>query len=75
MNTVKQVRKAGRVARLEGELVAQRGLVQVYKQQVEGLLMLEKQLIERLAALGVRVRYDKGHVVFEAAGGGSVLPR
>jgi len=63
---IRSIKKKGIIKRQEDELLALRKLNQTYKQQVDSLLELNKQMIEKLAGLGIRVRVERAGVAFEA---------
>lgn len=48
------------------ELAGLRNLNQTYKQQIDSLLALNKQMIEKLAGLGIKVIVERTGVKFEA---------
>ena len=64
-STKHSIQKQGKVARLQAEVIALQGLNKVLKEQVDSLLALEKQMVQKLAALGIRVKVERQGVVFE----------
>lgn len=63
----RSLRKLGEVKRLEAQLIAERGLTKIYKEQVDSMLTLNKEMVKKLAAMGVKVVVSRAGVTFEAA--------
>lgn len=62
----KSLAKKGKLQRQDSQISALKELNQTYKQQIDSLLALNKQMIEKLAGLGIRVKIDRAGVSFEA---------
>ena len=64
--TFKSGRKRTRIQSLQAELVAVKGLVDLEKTQVARLSELVQKLVTKLAGLGLKVKFEKGELIFEA---------
>lgn len=65
-SNTRSMAKLGKLQRQDAQLSALKELNKTYKQQIDSLLALNKQMIEKLAGLGIRVRVEKTGVSFEA---------
>lgn len=63
--STRSLRKKTFRQRADDELAGLRNLNQTYKQQIDSLLTLNKQMIEKLAGLGIRVVVERSGVKFE----------
>ena len=59
-------RKRSHLSQQADKVASLAALLDTYCQQLDSLLALNKQMIEKLAALGIRVRVEKTGVKFEA---------
>ena len=62
----RKLRKLGENKKLQAEILAHKGYNRILKEQVDSLLVLNKQLIEKFAAMGIRVKVEKQGVSYEA---------
>jgi len=58
--------KKGVLKRQNNQLAGLENLNQTYKQQIDSLLALNKQMIEKLAGLGIKVKIERTGIKFEA---------
>ena len=59
--------KKGRLKRQDDELAALRQLNLTYKQQLDGLLTVNREMVAKLAGMGIVVKVGRAGVKFEAA--------
>ncbi len=62
----KKARKLTNIRELQLEVELYKGLNKVQEEQLNSLKAAIKQLIEKLAGLGLKVKFEKGQLEFEA---------